>query len=200
MNRQADPLDGILAQAGRGLSPAESARLEAFWRLLLVWNARINLTGARDRDELVGEHLGDALAMASLVPEGSRVVDVGSGGGLPAIPCALLRSDLKMTLVEPRHKRAAFLRTAVREAPLPGLTVVAGRIADVQERFDVAGSRATFPPEEWLAMAPRLAPRVLVFAARREDVVAGPGLSLEGERSYVTAAGHPRWLGMMCST
>src|SRR4029079_16814605 len=86
----------------------------AFWSLLLTWNARINLTGAGTRDELLGEHFPDALAMASLVPPGARLVDVGSGGGLPAVPLSVLRPDLGLTLVEPRAKRVAFLRTAVR--------------------------------------------------------------------------------------
>jgi 16S rRNA (guanine527-N7)-methyltransferase len=185
-----------------GAMPAEQRlALDAFWRLLLTWNARINLTGAQDRKSLEGEHLPDALAMARLVPEGARVVDVGAGGGLPGIPFAILRPDVALTLVEPRAKRVAFLRTAVREGKLSAAEVVAGRLGEVKlGEFDVASSRATFAPAEWLAAARPLARRVLVFAARRTEVEEGAGLRLERELAYATAARHPRWLGLFCST
>src|SRR6185295_9811748 len=107
----------------------------------------INLTGARTLDELAADHLPDAFALAEAVPPGAALVDVGSGGGLPALPFAVLRPDVRLTLVEPRAKRVAFLRTAVRELGLAG-ELVAGHAADLPAgAFDVAASRATFPPE-----------------------------------------------------
>jgi 16S rRNA (guanine527-N7)-methyltransferase len=72
------------------VSSAQAGTLDAFWSLLLSWNARINLTGARTPAELLGEHFPDALAMARLVPPNARVLDVGSGGGLPVLPFAVL--------------------------------------------------------------------------------------------------------------
>jgi 16S rRNA (guanine527-N7)-methyltransferase len=128
-------------------------RLEQFFRLLLVWNARINLTGAQSMAALAAEHLPDALALDRLVPPRARLVDVGTGGGLPALPFALLRPDVALTLVEPRAKRVAFLRTALRELEVSA-TIQAGRIEErpgaERGTFDVSASRATFPPEEWL--------------------------------------------------
>jgi 16S rRNA (guanine(527)-N(7))-methyltransferase RsmG len=184
-----------------GVASSESQRrgLETFWSLLLTWNARINLTGAQTRDDLVGEHLPDALAMASLVPPEARVLDVGSGGGLPAIPFGLLRPDVRLTLVEPRAKRVAFLRTAVRTLGLSA-EVAPARVEDLEgASFDVAGSRATFAPVEWLEKARALAPRVLVFAARRGEVGADGG-RLEAEVGYETGRGHARWVGLLRST
>jgi 16S rRNA (guanine527-N7)-methyltransferase len=182
------------------VSEAQQRSLDAFWGLLLTWNARINLTGAGTREELIGEHLPDALAMARLVPPGARVIDVGSGGGLPALPFALLRPDATLTLVEPRAKRVAFLRTAVRELELAA-DVVAGRIESVEgPAADIASSRATFAPSEWLEVARPLAPRVLVFASREAEVLTPAGIRLEEAASYETAARHGRWLGMFCST
>ena len=67
---------------------------------------------------LVGEHFPDAFALARKLEQPARVIDVGSGGGLPAIPLALLRPRLAITLVEPIAKKAAFLRTAIRELGL----------------------------------------------------------------------------------
>jgi 16S rRNA (guanine527-N7)-methyltransferase len=182
------------------ISQAQARGLEAFWSLLLTWNARINLTGARTREELIGEHFPDAAAMARLVPPGARLLDVGAGGGLPALPFALLRPDAVLTLVEPRAKRVAFLRTAVRELGL-GAEVVAGRIETVPRRpADVASSRATFPPDEWLERARPLAPRTLVFTAQRADVGKSAAHVIEDELEYSTAAGHRRWLGLFRST
>jgi 16S rRNA (guanine527-N7)-methyltransferase len=141
-------INELAASFGQTVAPAVSARLAAYVQLLLRWNVRINLTGARDAGEILRDHLPDSFALSALVPDSARVVDVGSGGGLPALPFALLRPEAILTLVEPRAKRVAFLRTAVRELGLQS-TVVAGRMEDLSETFAVAGARATFPPEEW---------------------------------------------------
>jgi 16S rRNA (guanine(527)-N(7))-methyltransferase RsmG len=197
-------LSGLLPLAEQlGLSPGRSQldELKVFSELLLQWNARINLTGARDLRQVVEEHLPDSLAMSRLVPEGSRLVDVGSGGGLPAIPFGILRRDVEITLVEPRAKRVAFLRTAVRTLALRG-QVVEGRAEELIGRgvdYEVAASRATLPPAEWLPLGAKLAGRVLVFAARERDVVAGPGCVLETGLAYETLDGRPRWVGSFVS-
>lgn len=191
----------IAARLGVSVLEAEWRTLDRFWSLLLTWNARINLTGAHSREELVGEHLPDALAMARLVPQGVRVLDVGSGGGLPAIPFAVLRPDVELTMVEPRAKRGAFLRTACREVVLERSHVLVERIEEMAPReVDVACSRATFPPAEWLERARVLAPAVVVFAARRAEIAEPTTVRLEGELTYETAARHPRWLGLFRST
>jgi len=187
-------------QLGVTVSSAQAGTLDAFWSLLLSWNARINLTGARTRAELLGEHFPDALAMARLVPPNARVLDVGSGGGLPALPFAVLRPDSVVTLVEPRAKRVAFLRTAIRTLGLAS-AVLPERIEAVETpTVDVAASRATFAPAEWLARARGLAPSTLVFAARRSEVGEVDGQALVAELEYQTASRHPRWLGLFRST
>jgi 16S rRNA (guanine527-N7)-methyltransferase len=189
----------LALRLGLSVSEPQWRAIDSFFDLLLAWNARINLTGARTRSELLGEHLADSVAMAHLVPPGARVLDVGSGGGLPAIPFALLRPDVSLTLVEPRAKRAAFLRTAVREMKLSGADVLLLRLESLPSRpVDVAGSRATFAPAEWLAKARPVAARVVVFATQRGDVGAAPGLEAEAE--YQTATGHPRWTALFRST
>jgi len=198
---QADAAVRIADDLGVTLSEEERWALDRFWALLLTWNARINLTGARNQAELIGDHLPDALVMSRLVPRGARVVDVGSGGGLPAIPFAVLRPADELTLVEPRAKRVAFLRTAVRELGLAKVQVVAGRVEGLPAgSADVAASRATFAPGEWLQHARPLAPRALVFAARRGDVGVGTEWRLEDEATYTAGAGQPRWVGLFCST
>lgn len=164
------------------VSDEQAARLLAFADLLLQWNARINLTGARSVDTIVREHLPDSFAVASVLPDPARVVDVGSGGGLPAIPLAILRPALRIRLVEPLAKKVAFLRTAVRELGLvAGVSVEARRIEDLaltaDGLADVALSRATFPPAEWLEVGRRL-----VGAAGRVLVLTVPETNLLGSR------------------
>jgi 16S rRNA (guanine527-N7)-methyltransferase len=166
----------VRALAGAWAFPCEEAQvaaLSSYVDLLLRWNARINLTAARSVAVVVAEHLPDAFALARRI-DGGRVVDVGSGGGLPAIPLALLRPALAVELVEPIAKKAAFLRTAVRELALGervSIRVARGEAlaqtlaADRLAAFDVAISRATLPPPKWLALGARLVrPGGRVFA------------------------------------
>jgi 16S rRNA (guanine527-N7)-methyltransferase len=196
----ADSLRGLASHWRAELGPAQERSIQTFLELLLTWNARINLTGARSLADLIAEHLPDSFAMIGLVPQGVRLVDVGSGAGLPAIPFAILRPDVSVELVEPRAKRVAFLRTAVRELGLPKVTVTAGR-ADAlpPATYDVATSRATFAPVEWLGLGRRLVRaggRVLVFAP--SAVPPPEGLAVEAAVNY--DAGRRRWLGAFCST
>lgn len=140
-------------------------------------NARIDLTAARDDDELVDLLVADAIVLAARLPAGARVVDVGSGAGAPGLPIALLREDLEVTLVEPLDKRVSFLRSVIGGlGPAPGARVprvVRGRGEVLAPQgggpapFDVATSRATLPPAEWLALGERLAAAdVWVLVAR----------------------------------
>lgn len=152
---------------------ADAARRAAGAWIALVasWNARVDLTAARTEDELVDLMLADALALAARLPQGARVIDVGTGAGAPGLPLSMARPDLRLTLVEPLQKRVAFLRTAIGAilAPEARPVVVRGRGEDVArrgERFDVAISRATLAPERWLALGAELAPVVWVLLAR----------------------------------
>jgi 16S rRNA (guanine527-N7)-methyltransferase len=146
----------LVAEAfAQTVSDETAGRVVAFVELLLRWNARINLTGARTSDELLREHLPDSFALAALVPVGASMVDVGSGGGLPALPFTLLRPDVSLTLVEPRAKRVAFLRTAIRELAATA-KVVGDRMEEIAGPFQTVSSRATFAPRDWLREGARL--------------------------------------------
>jgi 16S rRNA (guanine527-N7)-methyltransferase len=156
------------------------AALASYATSLLHWSARINLTAARTIDALIAEHFPDAFALARVITQPGRAIDVGSGGGLPAIPLALLRPELAVELCEPIAKKAAFLRTAVRELELSGrVTVrvergeaVAKGIAGGAPAFDLALSRATLAPEKWLALGRRLVrPGGRVFVLATADAL-----------------------------
>lgn len=160
-----------------GCDDVQVAALASYADSLLKWNARINLTAAHGVDQLIAEHFPDAFALARKLEHPARVIDVGSGGGLPAIPLALLRPNLSVVLVEPIAKKAAFLRTALRELDLGARTSV--RIAraetiarETPRAFDVAISRATLAPDKWLALAARLVrPGGRTFALTAADAL-----------------------------
>jgi 16S rRNA (guanine527-N7)-methyltransferase len=106
------------------------------------WRRSINLTGALSAQQLAAHALESALG-SSLIAHGERVVDIGSGAGFPGLPLSIVRPDLSVTLVEPRQRRAAFLRHAVRELLLRNATVFQGRIEEVGgQTFDTATTRA----------------------------------------------------------
>jgi 16S rRNA (guanine527-N7)-methyltransferase len=175
-----DSTDGLQA-------PQVWPALCQFLDLVVTWNARTNLTAARSADELVDLFLADALVLArSTDPESSDAwVDVGSGAGAPGLPLALLRPRLALTLLEPRQKRAAFLRTAVGELGCSRVAVRRER-SDVScgGAFDVAMSRATLPPAEWLKEGSRLANRyVWLLLASAEPLQLG-GWSIDRDENY----------------
>lgn len=133
--------------------------LRAYCDLAVAWNQRIDLTAARNADELVDLLLADAFAISAALPGQAheRWFDVGSGIGAPGIPLALL-SPVKMTLIEPRTKRVAFLRTAAGSLGRPDIAVSRSRSDEfASASCEVAVSRATLPPPEWLAEGARLA-------------------------------------------
>ena len=157
---------------------AQSAALLGYAELLIRWNQRINLTGARSVGTVVAEHYPDAFALARRLDRPARLVDVGSGGGLPAIPLALLRPQLTVRLCEPIAKKGAFLRTAIRELQLTErVSLENGRGEELAKQastsFDVATSRATFEPGVWLALGRRL-----VRPGGRVFVLTVPGSSV----------------------
>lgn len=162
----------VALAAGQDLDGDAVGRLAAFGRLFLTWNAHINLGSARASAELLDRHFRDAFAACRFIAESDAVVDVGAGGGLPIIPVALVRRGATYDLYEPVGKKVAFLRTAVREMGLSDSVRVHPSRLDlpvpigVAGRFDVASSRATFPPGRWLTLGQELVRpggRVLVF-------------------------------------
>ena len=185
------------------VSPADEVRLLEFIRLLLEWNVRVNVTGARNASEVVGEHFPDSLALFRLVPPGVRLIDIGSGGGLPVVPFSILRPDCLVTMVEPRAKRVAFLKTVVRVLQCSNLKVFRQRMEECERHlFEVACSRATFSPFDWLTSAPALlAPGGRTIVLSTGEVSPCPsGFSLLDSLDYQTSNGSVRWAGSYCST
>ncbi|MCW5800802.1 MAG: 16S rRNA (guanine(527)-N(7))-methyltransferase RsmG [Deltaproteobacteria bacterium] len=129
---------------------AIASKLKAFQDLFLRWNERINLSAARTPAELA-EHIQDCLSVIDVLRPCKRVLDVGSGGGLPVVVAAISLPETQFVALEPVHKKHAFLRTAARELKLANLEAFAKRLDDHDAHdYDAATSRATFDLPTWL--------------------------------------------------
>jgi len=130
----------------------------AYVDLLADAGVERGLIGPRERPRLWTRHVLNSAAIVPALPASPdlRVVDVGSGAGLPGIPLVLARPDLRMTLLEPLARRTAFLEEAARDLALD-VEVLRGRAEEVREpRWDVVVARAVAPLEQLLALAARL--------------------------------------------
>lgn len=142
-------LQARLADLRVTLDATAIERLADFLGRLLAMNERVNLTAITDPLEAWTRHALDALTIVPLlddVPAGAPLIDIGSGGGVPGIPLAIARPDLRVTLVEATQKKAAFLTAVSAALGLTNVTVLperAEQLVSVQRgRFDVATARA----------------------------------------------------------
>ena len=146
----ADSLDEGLDALSMPLERAARAALVAYVALLTKWNRTYNLTAIRDPARMITHHLLDSLAVVpsldALVGERTdvRILDVGSGAGLPGIPLAVARPAWHVALLEPVHKKCAFLTQALAELRIGNAQAVPRRVEDYRSDapFHVAISRA----------------------------------------------------------
>lgn len=128
-------------------SPEQADRLVRFGEILLQWNKTYNLTALRSADAVLTHHLLDSASLVPAIvrwaPEATRVLDVGSGGGLPSIPLAILRPDLVVEAVDTVKKKATFLTQAAIDLRLTNFRAHHARVEKLNRPgFDVVTSRA----------------------------------------------------------
>jgi 16S rRNA (guanine527-N7)-methyltransferase len=133
--------------------------IQRYAALLLDWNRSVNLTGARTIEEVLAQiAAGDALLAVPWTGIG-RVIDIGSGGGLPAVPLAIAMPQVHFTLLEANTRKCAFLEQVASTLRLTNVTVAGGRAEELghlpalREQFDRAISRAAAPPAVLLELA-----------------------------------------------
>jgi 16S rRNA (guanine527-N7)-methyltransferase len=128
------------------LSPLQLDQLSNHYADLTRWNARLNLTRITTELDAVRFHYCESLFLGRALPkEPQRIVDVGSGGGFPGIPVAILRPDCEVVLVESHLRKAVFLREASRN--LPNVRVRSERAENLSDPFDWVISRAVTPTD-----------------------------------------------------
>jgi 16S rRNA (guanine527-N7)-methyltransferase len=179
---------------GITLSPDQIGQFEAYQKLLLDWNQRMNLTAIREPRQIQQRHFLDALtcSLATGVLNGRSLIDVGTGAGFPGLPLKILYPDLRLTLVESVVKKTRFLEAVVAELGLNDVTIVSeraeklGQEATYREQYDWAMARAVAELRvlvEYLLPFCRLGGFVLAQKganAAAEVAAAGPAMALLG--------------------
>lgn len=129
---------------GLVLSADQQEQLLAYLALLIKWNKAYNLTAVRNPDEMVSRHLLDSLSIVPYVGTATRWLDVGSGGGMPGIPLAILFPDKSVTTLDSNGKKTRFLTQVKLELNLTNLDVIHSRVEGFQpaKAFDGIVSRA----------------------------------------------------------
>lgn len=162
-------------QKPAALSPAQLKYISTYIDILLLWNARVNLTAVREPEEIVTRHFGESMFAARLLfpdsGEGSpsgpttkapHVIDVGSGAGFPGLPIKIWAPEVKLSLIESNQKKATFLRELIRKLGLEKAEAFAVRAEDYSgAKGDVVTLRAV---ERFDAIMPVVA-----------ELVASPG-------------------------
>lgn len=138
---------GLAYCSPAALDVATVGRLHAHYRELKQWNRTLSLVGPSSAEDVIARHFGESLAARPLLPSsGATVVDVGSGAGFPGLVVAAARPDLRVTLVEPRQRKWAFLAAAARRAGL-SCTCLNARVESplppgLPDEIDLVTSRA----------------------------------------------------------
>ena len=125
--------------------------VEKFYNLtefMLEFNKKTNLTALRDERSVISRHIADCLLAAKHLPESGTVLDVGSGGGMPALPFAIVRPDLKIVALDATAKKTAYIASAAEHLVLKNVSILTGRAEELgtdakyREKFDVCSARA----------------------------------------------------------
>ena len=182
-----DLLQAGAAALGLELPPATVNQFRFYLNQLKLWNARVNLTGLKTDRDLVTKHCLDSLAVLPFLGEPHSLADLGAGPGFPGLALKLVRPELKLTLVEAREKKAAFLEYLVSYLRLSDVTVARTHLTVTEARewgprFEAVVSRAAFKLRQFFELA---AP--LLVAGGSALALKGPHLD-EGELAAATTA------------
>lgn len=145
MKEQEKILAQGLAELGLQIATEASQQLIKYVDLLAKWNQIYNLTAIRAPEQMIYQHVLDSLAVLPHLPSTSqRILDVGSGGGMPGMLWAIVRPDWSIVLLDSNQKKTAFLRQAVIELNLVNVEVVTSRVEVYQPpaKFDMITARA----------------------------------------------------------
>ncbi len=192
-----------LEQMRLSISSSVQDQLVQYLELLHKWNKTYNLTAVREPGQMVARHLLDSLSILPYV-KGARVLDVGSGPGLPGLPLALVRPDLHCVLLDSNHKKTRFLVQTCASLGMENIEIIHNRIEKFQpdEKFDTLVSRAfaslrefvqrtahlSHPDIRWLAMKGRYPAEELAELpglVQVESINKLPVPDTEGERHVI---------------
>ncbi len=158
------------------LNANDAAALCAYYEQVLAWNPRLHLVAPCSPAEFATRHILESLTLLTYLPHGARVTDVGSGAGLPVLPCLILRPDIEATLIEASPKKAVFLREALRLVNRQSATSV------VAERFEkLPMPAAEFVTCRALDRFAAMFPKLIAWAEHAEALLFFGGSTIEAE-------------------
>ena len=132
------------------LTDEQVEKLTRYYELLIEWNEKMNLTALTEPEDVALKHFCDSILLLKYaeIPEGSSLIDIGTGAGFPSVPVKIVRPDIKLCLLDSLNKRLTFLTEVVNELNLADVKIVHSRAedgakkAELREKFDFATSRA----------------------------------------------------------
>ena len=147
------PTPELLAYFGEN-----QGKIQAFATLLKTTGIEHGLIGPKEGARIWERHIANCIPITTIIPNGVRLADIGSGAGLPGVVIALARPDLKVTLIEPLQRRVDFLNHVIAELELP-IKVVRGRAEAVKMQFEVVTARAVAPLEKLIQISWHMIPK-----------------------------------------
>ncbi|MDC3144583.1 16S rRNA (guanine(527)-N(7))-methyltransferase RsmG [SAR86 cluster bacterium] len=149
-------LAGLFEKTSLKTNSEEINVLEQYAELILEWNSTRNLVSRNTNKEQINEHILDCACITSLLDE-NKILDVGTGAGLPGIVVSILESKKKVTLLEPNQKKVSFLTHVQAELGLTNLKIEKGRVEDLKKiKEEIIMTRAVMEPEKLLASLSKL--------------------------------------------
>jgi 16S rRNA (guanine527-N7)-methyltransferase len=146
-------------------------QIQRYAQLLAGAGIERGLIGPKEGDRIWERHIANCIPITTVIPQGVRVVDIGSGAGLPGVVIALARPDLKVTLVEPLQRRVDFLNEVVAELALD-IEVIRGRAERVKKQFEVVTARAVAPLEKLMDISWHMIPKTGSLMAMKGESAA----------------------------
>ena len=145
-----EKLSEAFGKAGLRLTDDMKLKFSLYYKLIVEWNEKINLTAITAEDEFISKHFLDSLSVyfsGDMVKENQKILDIGTGAGFPGIPLKIYSDSLNVTLLDSLQKRVKFLNEVIESLKLKNITAIQGRAEDLartelRESFDIAVSRA----------------------------------------------------------
>lgn len=164
-----------ISQMGLAITASQQLQLIKYLELLVKWNKAYNLTSVRDPLTMISRHLADSLSVLPYIQsanlEQQRLIDVGSGPGLPGIPLAICLPEFQVTTIDSNGKKTRFQQQVKMELNLENLTVVNSRVENYQpEPFDIVISRAFASIEDMLEWTNHLCKNQGIFFGNERTV------------------------------
>lgn len=140
-------MENLFEEYGTPVTEKQAEKLQKYCDLIIEYNQKFNITAITERKDIYVKHFVDSLYGTKMLISG-KLLDVGSGGGLPAIPVAVTREDIEVNMLEATGKKCEFLKVVIKELGLKNANVYCGRAEELafdknfREKFDICTARA----------------------------------------------------------